>query len=356
MQTQQNHVLARLGITQELKPTFDSLEARTLVLDADGLIYEACHKAAKLETAIRRAKLRILEVQFLTKCQFVRAHLTARGSHKAGRHLLVGAKGAYQGNREGSVKPPLLEPLREALAKPGVFDEDDGITVILHRHLEADDGMMQDAYTIPGAVVYSADKDLRIVPCDWYDPATGKVDRIKDRYGWARYSEEAGKLLGHGTAFFWGQMLTGDEADHVRGLRYVERLGPYRALKMAAKDCPVCAGTGYLPPHTRGSQKCECLRELLKEPMGHVGAGEVLAPCRTEDDAANAVLGLYRAIGQNPLPEACMLWLLRANEDTAEGYIWSLGLSPENRAFVQECYNTPYRKEVAYEDEVPGGA
>lgn len=347
-----NPLLTKLGVPGTPAPTFDNLESRTLILDADGLLYEACYRAAKLETAIRRAKLRILEVQFLTKCQFVRAHLTAKGSFKARRHLLLGARGKYQDNRAGTVKPPLLEPLREALAKPGVFDEDDGIEVILHRQLEADDGMMHDAYTIPDAIVYSPDKDLRIVPCAWYDTTTGRIDRIGNRLGWVWYDPSEEKLVGHGTAFFWAQMLMGDDADHVRGLRYIERLGPHRPLKHANKECLHCNGTGYLPPHTRGSPKCDCLREVIREPVGHVGAWQVLAPHGTEDDAANAVLSLYRAIGQNPLPEAGMLWLLRAPEDTAEGYIWSLNLSKENREFVQKCYNTKYKEEPhGYHDD-----
>jgi hypothetical protein len=85
---------------------------------------------------------------------------------------------------------------------------------------------------------------------------------------------------------------------------------------------------------------------LLHESKSPAKAGEVITLARTEDDAANAVLDLYRSIGQNPLPEACMLWLLRTPEDTAEGYIWSLNLSAENRLFIQECFNQTYRKEA----------
>lgn len=346
-------MLSRFGLrVEDLRPSFDQLNPLVLSLDADGICYEASANAAHLETAIRRAKISILEKQYLCKCQEVRAHLTARGSLKAGRKALIGAKGRYQDNRQGTIKPPLLEATREALARPGVFDDADGICVLLHRDIEADDGIMQDSYNDPpNTVIYSPDKDLCICPSPWYDIETGRIDRLKpgDRYGWARYSEEKEKVLGHGTAFFWAQMLMGDTADNVRGLMYIPRLSPYGTAKEADPGCSVCDGTGYIGKK-RGTGKCECTRHIIRETVGPVCTGEVISACPTEDDAANAVLDLYRSIDQNPLPEACMLWLLRNPEDTAEGYIWSLGLSSANRAFIEDCYNRGYRLETQQDD------
>lgn len=298
---------------QDLPDEFALSKSGTLSLDADGLLYVCSHKVAKLETAVRRAKTRLFELQFLTKCPLVRAHLTARGCFKAGRHLLEPVR-PYQSGRSGRPKPPMLEPLREALASPGVFQDHEGIEVYLHRDIEADDAIMQDAYNIPDCIVYSPDKDLRIVPCGLYDLETGRVDTIRDRYGWLSWDEAKGKIIGHGTAFFWAQMLMGDSADSVVGLQRYQNA-----------------------------------------PCGPVKAFGVLAQLKTEDDAANAVLDGYRAIGQNPLPEACCLWLLRAPHDTAEGYIWSLKLSAENRQFIQDCYNRRYRMEVQQEYEVQDG-
>jgi len=346
-----NKILEHFGLTKPLQPMFEKLKDRTLTLDADGLMYEASANSAHLETAIRRGRKAVLEKQYLTGCSFVRAHLTARGSTKAGRKLLNGAGGRYQEQRSAGVKPPLLEPLREAMLRPGVFGEDDGVSMFLHRDIEADDAMMMDSYSIPNVLVYSPDKDLRIAPADWFDPKTGRIDHIKDRYGWVRYDPGEGKLVGHGTAFFWGQMLMGDSADHVKGLLHKPRRGPYGPLRNAAPDCPVCKGTGYLPPHTRGGPKCECLRPMLNDDVGAVLAGEILTDLPDENAAANAVIELYRTIGQNPLPEAGMLWLLRSKEDTAEGYIWSLGLSKQNREFILDCFNTEYRTVPDDEDE-----
>jgi len=312
--------------TNTLPEQFKPLTGGVLTLDADSMLYAACNSVARLSTAISRAKTRIFELQFLTGCKHVRAHLTARGNYKAGRHLLIGAQ-AYQDNRKGIAKPPLLEPLREHLAKPEVFQEHEGVQVFLHHDIEADDALMIDAYSIPGVIGYSPDKDLRILPCGWFDTDTGRVDFLKDRYGWIALDRKLAtpKAIGHGTRFFWCQMLMGDVVDNVKGLLYYER---YKKPKRK-RDLPI----------------------LIHDDAGPKYAVDLLGQCDTENDAANAVLDLYRKIDQNPLPEACMLWLLRTLEDTAEGYIWSLNLSDNNRAFIRDCYNRVYRKDAAEENE-----
>ena len=287
-----------------LEEQFPAAVSGTLIMDADGMLYECTNKVANLSTAIRRAKTKIFEAMFLAKCTTVRAHLTSKNCWKAGRKKLIGIK-PYQGNRDGKPKPPLLEPLREALSASDVFLPHEGVEVYLHRDVEADDAMMQDAYTISDAIVWSPDKDLRIVPCPWYDVNTGKIDTIRDRYGWIKWDNWKGKVVGHGTAFFWAQMLMGDSADNVKG---------------------ILALNGVL--------------------CGPAATAKALVGLQTEDEAANVVLDGYRAIDQNPLPEAGMLWLLRTPLDTAEGYIWSLGLTEQNRAFVAECYNRVYRRDA----------
>ena len=283
-----------------------------LTLDADGLLYMAANGKAKLSTAIRTAKTLIFEMQFLTQCADVRAHLTRRGNFKAGRHLLLGVK-PYQGNRKGKAKPPLLEPLREALAQPGVFNEEEGVTVFLHEDVEADDAMMMDAYSIKDVKGWSPDKDLQIMPCPLYDKETGQWDKITDRYGYIKAASTPSgtfKVKGHGTKFFWAQMLMGDTADNVKGI-----------LTLNRKQC------------------------------GPKGAFDFLNEIDNENDAANLVLDAYHQINQNPLPEAAALWLLRAPHDTAPGYIWSLDLHQRNRDFIADCFNRKWRTEDEPDDE-----
>lgn len=276
----------------------DTVNAGLLILDGDGLCYEAAATSKTLPLALKKLTQKVMELMFLLDVSECRMHLTASGSKKNYRGGLLGVK-PYQGNRQGKAKPALLEPLRIAAAREGAFHEGTGITAILHRHLEADDGMMQDAYA-PSAlrkVLVSADKDLQIAPCPLYDVGTGKLDCIADRFGWVQYDEDKGKIVGHGTAFFWAQMLYGDAADNVQGLLGVNR-----------KTC------------------------------GAVSAWQLLQDVKGEDAAANLVIGLYRCIQQNPWPEAYALWLLRTEDDHIAHYFNSIKWDAANAAFLSEMY------------------
>lgn len=300
-----SEILKRFGV--DLTDTTDQFEGcvvgRTLLLDADGLAYKATADAKKMDTAIRRFTTLIYEYMYLTKAEFCRAHLTPKGCYKNGRHLLLGAK-PYQANRSGKPKPPLLEPLRSMAS--GLFSPHENIQVIANYQVEADDAMMMDAYSIENSIVVSEDKDLNIVPCPRYCIKTGRTLVLTpgDRFGWiGTRSTESGKLKpdGHGTKFFWLQMLMGDTADNVKGI-----------LKFDGKLC------------------------------GEVAALAALNSITCEHHAANLVLNAYMVIDQNPIPEAEMLWLQRAPNDSAIGYIWGLNLTERNRQFLLECYNRPY--------------
>jgi len=308
-------VLDRFGVQlSDLDSPFDGcVIGRTLVMDGDAACYKATNDAKKMDTAIRRFTTRIYEAMFLTKAEFARVHLTPKGCFKNGRHLLLGAK-PYQANRGGKPKPPLLEPLRSTA--PSLFLPHENVVVYGHMEIEADDAIMHDAYSIPNSIVWSEDKDLNIVPCPRYCIKTGRtlVLHPGDRFGWiGTRSTEAGKIKsdGHGTKFFWLQMLMGDTADNVKGI-----------LKFDGKLC------------------------------GEVAALTALKDIVCENHAANLVINAYRVINQNPLPEAEALWLQRMPGDTAAGYIWSTELTDNNRMFIQDCYNRKYRMTIdEYTDE-----
>lgn len=302
----------KFGVTQDVfsDEFAGCVLGRTLVMDGDAACYRASASAAKLETAQRRFTTLIFEAMFLTKAESARVHLTPKGCYKNGRHLLLGAK-PYQGNRSSKAKPALLEPLRSTA--PDLFLEHECIRVFAHYDVEADDAIMQDAYTVENAIVWSEDKDLNIVPCRKYDISTG-IERVLapgNRFGWvkAKYTDGGSlKADGHGTKFFWLQMLMGDTADNVKGI-----------LKLDGQLC------------------------------GAAKALSVLDGIETEDHAANLVINAYREIDQNPLPEAEALWLTRAPGDTASGYIWSLNLTERNREFIKDCFNRQWKIEEEHE-------
>ena len=269
---------------------------RTLIVDGDGPCYVAAATAKRLDTAIRYFHQEMLKRQFLTGAQDIRVHLTAKTSDKHGRFRVKAVK-PYQGKRSGP-KPALLEPLREAIAsRENWIEEYD--TVILHRELEADDGMMQDAYRLgPNGVTSSEDKDLRMTPWAWYEQDKGVV-MAPEPIGWVdvKYTPSgSAKLHGQGPLFFWLQMLAGDSADNIKGIE-----------KFDGKLCGI-----------------ETAVKLLK-------------PYKDINAAANFVLDGYRAIDQNPLAEGWLLWLTRYPKDNVVKYLQELALSPENQHFVACC-------------------
>lgn len=278
---------------------------RTLILDGDGPCYVASATAKRLDTALRNFQQAILTQMFLTKSQRCNIHLTASTSHKAGRFQVIAAK-PYQGNRNGKSKPPLLEPLRQAVAARENWLQE--YNVKMHHVLEADDGMMHDAYELgEDGLIWSDDKDLRMTPYPYWCREKGIV-LPSQAFGWLqpKYTPAGTmKLIGQGPLFFWAQMLMGDTADNVQGIRRL--------------DGRLCG-----PANTYAALK----------PFEQAGCINAVA---------NFVIDQYRKIDQNPLPEATLLWLLRWPGDSAVAYIESLALSEENRRYINECLTRNWR-------------
>ena len=293
---------------------------RVLVVDADGPAYRAVTTAKTLPTAMKRFVQLILEIQFLTNCTEVRLHLTARGSKKAHRQHYP-THWVYQDKRGGKPKPPLLEPLRQAVFDS--YERSDGAIPVewfvdMHNYWEADDGMIMDGIMLgDDCVIWSEDKDLRLTSAPYFERSTGRTDFIDNRFGWIGEAyTEAGKLkvIGHGTKFFWAQMLMGDSADRVRGLD-----------KLDGKN------------------------------IAEAGTLAFLSGITTESEAANAVLEAYVRHGQNPLAEAECLWLRRSQEDSAYRYMSELALRPELQQWLDELhtYHQAVLKLRLAEAEVP---
>lgn len=276
---------------------------RTLILDGDGPCYRAAATVKRLDTALRHFQQDMLTQLFLTKAQDIRIHLTACTSHKAGRFNIIAAK-PYQGNRSGKAKPALLEPLRQAVAQPENWLPE--YTVVMHHILEADDGMMQDAYRLKEqGVIWSDDKDLRMTPYPYWEKERG-VLLPSEPFGWLQPKftpSGTGKLIGQGPLFFWAQMLMGDQADHIQGVKLYE------------------------------GKKC-----------GPATAYEALRHAKGIHEAADIVLDAYRVIDQNPLPEGWLLWLLRWPGDNFWDYVTSLNISDSNARYLDQCRSREWFK------------
>jgi len=229
-------------------------------------------------------------------------HLTAHDSAKANRHFVNAVK-PYQGQRKGKDKPSLLEPLRQAMADRSNWLPE--FEVFYHREVEADDGMMHDAYVYKeNGVIRSEDKDLRMTPYPYWDIKTGRLMQ-GEPVGWLAIDFTPSgtvKCIGQGPVFFWAQMLMGDTADHIQGI-----------LRLNGSLC------------------------------GPKGAYDALHPLITSDPAcihtvANFVISAYRAIDQNPISEGFLLWMQRWPGDSVLQYFSELELTDINRRYIYECY------------------
>lgn len=285
----------------ELGDQFAGMVAgRTLLFDGDFALYAVSATVKTLPTAIRRYQQRVLEAIFLAKAQDASVHITSTQSWKNGRGYMLGAK-PYQGNRTGKEKPALLEPLREAMARPENWLDD--FTITLHRTLEADDGLMIEAYARQNnAVMRSGDKDLRLTPYLYYEEDTANVVQAENSgFGsiWEAFTEGGTlKGLGLGRKFAWLQMLMGDPADNVQGI-----------LSLNGKRC------------------------------GPANALAALTDITDEDECANYVIEAYSKIDQNPLPEGHCLWLLRSHDDQFTKYLQQLKFSKTNQEFLMDCFS-----------------
>ena len=288
-------------LPDQFKPSGD----RVLIMDGDAACYEASSKYVKLDTAVRCVHMKILEAMFLTNCKKARVHITPAGCKKAGRGNLIGIK-PYQGNRKDKEKPPLLEALRQNIQ--GLL-KDKNIEVFAHYDIEADDAVVQDSYYYGNdGLVYSPDKDLRMVVYPYYDLSTGRILTVSNRLGNIVLASTSSGLRhpeGQGLKFFWWQMLMGDTADNIRGLN-----------KYQGKN------------------------------IGMVKSYEILNLIKNELEVATKVLSMYREIDQNPFPEAYALWLLRSPADSFMAYLKELipGLPEDLVEWLRECFKRKWIK------------
>ena len=260
------------------------VDGRILLLDSDFPAYQAAATVKNLDTAVRRFQTLVETQRFLVNAETVRVHLTESGCQKLRRFDYPTVK-PYQANRDGKAKPPLLSPLRRTIP---TLDWESHWSIHSWLDREADDGLMMDACIFgDSAVMVSGDKDLNITPGPLWIADEGRIDYIQDRFGWIKLKQttNGNKVVGHGTAFYWCQMLMGDTADNVKGL--VSYNG---------------------------------------KPIGPVGAYELLRNIGEEAAAAELVVSSYARVGQNVLAEAECLWLRRSLDDCAYKYMSELGL------------------------------
>lgn len=124
---------------------------------------------------------------------------------------------SYKGNRKDTRKPLILKPLKDWMIEE--------YKAVLREPFEADDLMGIRGSDGNDTIIVSEDKDLKTIPCKFYNPA---------------HPEEGVLTISEADAdfFFFTQVLTGDTVDNYKGC---PSIGPVKAkviLEKASLNSP----------------------------------------------------------------------------------------------------------------------
>lgn len=293
------HVLERMKVTEAQFHSNDSFTE--LVVDADSLIYKVAATTKTLEAAKRRFVSEALTLHYLADADISSLHLTPKHCTKAGRFHVLAEK-PYQGNRANTKKPPLVEPLRYVVGREKLVLPPE-ISIVFNDTYEADDSVVMACHKDKNAIFYSEDKDLNCLLNRKLCHKESIVLPAVSGMGWLSLVElsRSKKVDGRGPVFFWAQMLMGDVADNIKGIR-----------KAKGRLCGAVA-------------TYELLQQFLMERTDLALPANCLATI-TEKDIARFVIELYREIDQNFWAEGWLLWLYRTETYNFLEHIKWLGL------------------------------
>ncbi|QYW05839.1 hypothetical protein [Vibrio phage vB_VpaP_G1] len=259
--------------------------------DADSIIYRVAATTSNIETAKRRFVHTAMTQMLLADANIGHFHLTPKHCRKAGRFNVLAQK-PYQGNRTNGKKPELVEPLRYAVGRNKLNLPDD-IKIVFNEVYEADDSVIMEGVEHgDDCIIYSEDKDLLCTRNKMLCPETSLVipGVPLSSVGTLHLKELSAskKVVGRGPLFFWAQMMMGDTADNIKGL-----------TKYSGKQCG---------------------------PVATYNALERFDSTGDEAAVARFVLEQYMIAGQNPWPEAWLLWLYPKEGYTFMHHLKHLGI------------------------------
>lgn len=194
------------------------VEGRVLHVDGDYCAYY-CAGSDDTDAGSARRNLieRLRQAKRASGATKIIVHLSANACTKGERYLIAQSQ-PYQGQRNTGRKPDNWLHLREFMEgytgvefTPKIWlnrEADDGMAYVCH-HAAKDFGLLH--------AVYTADKDMRMfagLHIVW--KTFQQVELPLDTYDLVGPD---GKQYGH--KWFWNQMLMGDTADHIPGLKGV---------------------------------------------------------------------------------------------------------------------------------------
>lgn len=176
------------------------------IIDGDIIAYRCsfAHKSEDLSVACKGAdelmEYILAECSFYNPSGVYQVYLTGSGNYRED----IAKTHVYKGHRKSVEKPRHLTGLRDYLIM--------AYGAIVSHGEEADDMIAKDATAVgPKAVVASADKDMLQIPAYHFNFNRGE---------WKVVTKDTG------LKFFYTQILTGDDADNIKGLF---RVGPKKA-------------------------------------------------------------------------------------------------------------------------------
>lgn len=206
-----------------------------LLIDGDIATYGAGFAADKevrdhggdgLVIALANAKKHVMGARKYLEETF---HITATyvfltATDKSNFRYDVAKTQPYHGNRVSGHKPVYYNEIRE------YFTRQWGALVVSGR--EADDEMGAWASQNPRkSIIFSADKDMRMIPGWHYEGHEKDVYFVSDPgYLFLDARKSSLKLMGTGYAWFCAQLLMGDRADNIPGLPGIGDIKAYEIL------------------------------------------------------------------------------------------------------------------------------
>lgn len=222
------------------------IPGRVLLADGDGLAYY-CAGNDETDPSKARQTLRDKLASAKRACgaETVKVLLTGRGSHKGHRYAIARTK-PYQGQRKSGRRPKNWEHLRDYMEQ----EYPDCVT----NTAEADDLFGRFAASLPDVVIYTQDKDMRMVPGWHLNWLTHLLYYVQPGQFAQNHAEET-----WGEKWFWLQMLHGDTADNIPGLEYI------RVSKDKTKLCGPVTAEAVLSGVTNREQAFDTVAKLYSE-------------------------------------------------------------------------------------------
>ena len=207
---------------------FNEMTSQVCLIDADILVYRCCPygdsaESVPLQEVFNRVDNAIEEIMDNTSAGSCRVFITS-DKGDCFRYALATIK-PYKGNRSLNGRPYHYEVVRAYLV-----DKHAAKTVY---SIEADDEILYTATIAPHKYILAVDdKDYWTYTGDIYNIRTKLIGEYKYRneYGGLELTEKR-KLIGRGMSWFYAQMLLGDTADNIPGIKGIGDVKTYNLLK-----------------------------------------------------------------------------------------------------------------------------